>query len=55
MVCFLFFIGMNDIDKILLKIDNIIWGPGMLVFLIGTGIYMTIIVVIIRITLTMIR
>ena len=35
---------MNDIDKILLKIDNIIWGPGMLVFLIGTGIYMTIIV-----------
>ena len=44
MVCFLFFIGMNDIDKILLKIDNIIWGPGMLVFLIGTGIYMTIIV-----------
>ena len=31
----------NPIEEILTKIDNIIWGPPLLILLVGTGIYLT--------------
>ena len=33
---------MEKFGEILTKIDNIVWGPAMLVFLVGTGIYLTV-------------
>lgn len=33
---------MEQFGKILTKIDNFVWGPAMLVFLVGTGIYLTV-------------
>lgn len=32
---------MEQIDRILAKIDNIVWGPPFLILLIGTGLYLT--------------
>ena len=36
---------MTNLTQILDKIDSIVWGPPLLILLVGTGIYLTVVLV----------
>ena len=33
---------MNNLTKVLERIDSLVWGPPLLILLVGTGIYLTV-------------